>query len=277
MSSDDEVEEVVVSTSEPRPSAQTSPSEIVATTQAWAKVARAFIYVEVASLVLMFSTLGVWNGSNPYVAYSLSVAVISLALCLIIQTGEFVNPGFLDKTEKAVSLFLFLWWGIGTGIITFKAPFPTTSNGYFSAWAGFLFSTHWALNTETFRSQVDEAEKGRKMASFSLLCGLVTLFACIPSIGPGYFYRGNAIWGLVAGILTFITSLVILQKYDDIPIQMMKLISAVLFVIWATVAGILTFDGPFRDTGNGYFASWGGFLAAILFANHQFAREDEIV
>ncbi len=115
------------------------------------------------------------------------------------------------------------------------------------------------------------------MASFSLLCGLVTLFACIPSIGPGYFYRGNAIWGLVAGILTFITSLVILQKYDDIPIQMMKLISAVLFVIWATVAGILTFDGPFRDTGNGYFASWGGFLAAILFANHQFAREDEIV
>ena len=141
MSSDDEVEEVVVSTPEPRPSAQTSPSEIMATTQAWAKVARAFIYVEVASLVLMFSTLGVWNGSNSYVAYSLSVAVISLALCLIIQTGEFVSPGFLDKTEKGVSLFLFLWWGIGTGIITFKAPFPTTSNGYFSAWAGFLFST----------------------------------------------------------------------------------------------------------------------------------------
>eukprot|EP00986_Skeletonema_menzelii_P010885 scaffold5454_cov135-Skeletonema_menzelii.AAC.3 len=141
MSSDEEEDEVVVSTPEPRPSAQTSPSEIVATTTEWAKVARAFIYVEVASLVLMFSTLGVWNKGDPYKAYALSVSVISLGLCLIIQTGEFVRPGFLDRSEKGVSLFLFLWWGIGTGIITFKSPFIRTSNGYFSAWAGFLFAT----------------------------------------------------------------------------------------------------------------------------------------
>eukprot|EP00984_Skeletonema_dohrnii_P032607 scaffold26999_cov103-Skeletonema_dohrnii-CCMP3373.AAC.2 len=273
--SDDEVEEVVVSTPEPRPSAQTSPSEIMATTQAWAKVARAFVYVEVASLVLLFSTLGVWTSGDSYKAYSLSVAVISLGLCLIIQTGEFVQPGFLDRTEKGVSLFLFLWWGIGTGIITFKSPFTTTSNGYFSAWAGFLFATHWALNTESFRSKVEEAEKGRKLASSSLLCGLVTLFACIPEIG--FYYNGNAIWGLTAGILTFISTLFILQKYDDIPIQMLKLYTAIMFVIWATVAGVLTFDGPFRDTGNGYFATWGGFIVAVFFANHQFSREDEIV
>lgn len=141
MSSDEEDNEVVVSTPEPRPSAQTSPSEILATTTAWAKVARAFIYVEVASLVLMFSTLGVWSKGDPYKAYALSVSVISLALCLIIQTGEFVRPGFLDRFEKGVSLFLFLWWGIGAGIITFKSPFIRTSNGYFSAWAGFLFAT----------------------------------------------------------------------------------------------------------------------------------------
>ena len=111
--SDDEVNEVV-STPEPtRPSAQTSPSEIIANTQEWAKVARAFVYVEVASLVLMFSTLGVWNSADPLTAYSLSVAVISLGLCLIIQTGEFVQKGFLDKTEKGVSFFLFLWWELG--------------------------------------------------------------------------------------------------------------------------------------------------------------------
>lgn len=50
-----------------------------------------------------------------------------------------------------------------------------------------------------------------------------------------------------------------------------------MFVVWATVAGILTFDGPFRDTGNGYFATWAGFIVVIFFANHQFSREDEIV
>jgi len=187
----------------------------------------------------------------------------------------FIFCSFLDKTEKGVSLFLFLWWGIGTGIITFKSPFTVTSNGYFSAWAGFLFATHWALNTESFRNKAEEMEKGRKLISASLLCGLVTLFACIPSIG-GY-YKGNAAWGLTAGILTFISSLVILQKYDDINIQMMKLYGAIMFVIWATVAGVLTFDGPFVATGNGYFATWGGFIVAIFFANHQFSREDEIV
>ena len=160
MSSDEEDEGVMVSTPEPRPSAQTSPSEIVATTTAWASVARSFIYVEVASLVLMFSTLGVWNTGDPYKAYALSVSVISLALCLIIQTGEFVQPGFLDKTEKGVSLFLFLWWGIGTGIITFKSPFTRTSNGYFSAWAGFLFATreyswlHDMCPSSTFQSAI---------------------------------------------------------------------------------------------------------------------------
>ena len=90
-------------------------------------------------------------------------------------------------------------------------------------------------------------EKGRKLTSASLLCGLVTLFACIPFIG-GY-QTGNAAWGLTAGILTVISSLVILQKYDDINIQMMKLYGGIMFVIWATVAGVLTFDGPFVTTG----------------------------
>ena len=55
-------------------------------------------------------------------------------------------------------------------------------------------------------------------------------------------------------MLTVISSLVILQKYDDIPIQMMKLYGSVMFVIWATVAGVLTFDGPFRETGKFAFS-----------------------
>ena len=172
-------------------------------------------------------------------------------------------------------MFLFLWWGIGTGIITFKAPFTTTSNGYFSAWAGFIFATHWALNMDGVRNKAEKMEKGRKIVTVSLLSGFIELFACIPGLGS--VYKGNSAWGLTAGIITIIASLLILQKYDDIPIQMMKLYGGIMFVIWATVAGVLTFDGPFQETGNGYFASWAGFVAAIFFANHQFSREDEIV
>ena len=96
-------------------SPQTSPSEIIEGAKAWSAVARAFLYVEVASLVLMFACVGVWVDGFPYLAYALSVSVISLAACLIIQTGEFVKPGLLEKVEKPVSLFLFVWWAVGTG------------------------------------------------------------------------------------------------------------------------------------------------------------------
>ena len=111
---------------------QTSPSEIVTEVKAWSYVAKSFLYVEVSSLVLMFASIGIWN--NPYydqnyVAYALSVACVSLLMCLIIQTWEFVKPGILAKTEKPVSLFLFFWWAIGTGILTFKAPFAVVGNG----------------------------------------------------------------------------------------------------------------------------------------------------
>ena len=128
---------------------------------------------------------------------------------------------------------------------------------------------------ESFRNKAEEMEKGRKIIGASLLSGLVTLFSCIAPLSS--WWKGNAAWGLTVGILTVLSSLFLLHKYDDINIQMMKLYGAFMFILWATVAGVLTFDGPFLQTGNGYFATWAGFLAAIFFANHQFSREEEIV
>ena len=110
----DEVDEVSPS-AETETAGQTSPAEIMEGAKAWSAVAKSFLYVEVASLVLMFSCIGVWVSNSPYLAYAISVAVISLAACLIIQTGEFVKPGLLEKVEKPVSLFLFIWWAVGTG------------------------------------------------------------------------------------------------------------------------------------------------------------------
>jgi len=65
--------------------------------------------------------------------YALSVACVSLGICLILQTLEFLIPGFLEwnlvppsngseghRVEKVCSVVLLLWWCIGTGIITFK-------------------------------------------------------------------------------------------------------------------------------------------------------------
>ena len=99
---------------------QTSPSEIMREAKVWSAVAKSFCFVEISSLVLMFACIGIWTSGYSYLSYALSVAVVSLLVCLIIQTGEFVKPGLLEKVEKPVSLFLFVWWAVGTGIITFR-------------------------------------------------------------------------------------------------------------------------------------------------------------
>mmetsp|Transcript_24627 Transcript_24627/g.53105 ORF Transcript_24627/g.53105 Transcript_24627/m.53105 type:complete len:269 (-) Transcript_24627:304-1110(-) len=256
----------------PPTTAQTSPGEIIEGAKAWSQVAKSFLYVEVASLVLMFACIGIWTSSFPELAYALSVSVISLATCLIIQTGEFVKPGLLEKVEKPVSLFLFFWWAIGTGVITFKAPFIEASNGYFAAWAGLIFTAHWALNIDT--SKFTELDKGRKTLVLFGAAGAVEMFACIPFLTS---FTGQAAWGLSAGLITLIVCGVLFKMFEDINGQMLKVSAIIMFIIWAAVAGVTTFDGPFLTAGNGYFASWGGFMTSAFFLNYVITREDEIV
>lgn len=252
--------------------AQTSPAEIMEGAKAWSAVAKSFLYVEVSSLVLMFACIGIWVNNYSYLAYALSVSVVSLAACLIIQTGEFVKPGLLEKVEKPVSLFLFFWWAVGCGVITFKAPFLAASNGYFSAWAGLFFTAHWALNIDT--SKFTELDKGRKTLFVLFTASLVVLFACIPFLSS---YTGQSAWGLSAGIISMVMCGVLFKMYDDLNGQILKVSAIVLFIIWASVAGVCTFDGPFFDAGNGYFGCWGGFLTSTYFLNYIVTREDEIV
>lgn len=251
---------------------QTSPAEIIEGAKAWSQVAKSFLYVEVASLVLMFACIGVWVKGYPELAYALSVSVISLVICLAIQTAEYIQPGLLEKVEKPASLFLFFWWVIGTGVITFQAPFLVAGNGYFSAWAGLIFTAHWALNIDT--SKFTELDTGRKTLVLFGAAAAVEMFACIPFLSS---YTGQAAWGLSAGLITLIVCVVLFKTFEDMNGQMLKVSAVIMFIIWAAVAGICTFDGPFLEAGNGYFASWGGFATSTFFLNYVISREDEIV
>lgn len=219
----------------------------------------------------MFSVIGIWIDS-PLMAYALSVAVISLLACLIMQTGEFIKPGLLSKIEKPVSLFLFFWWVIGTGIITFLGPFLTVSNGYFSAWLGLLAVTHWAIQIDT--DKFTTLDTGRKtLLTFGIAAAMV-MFACIPFFSS---YPGQTAWGFTAGLLTVFICAVLFKMLDDINAQGLKVTAIIMFAIWSTVAGILTFNQPFISAGNGYFGCWGGFLSATYFMNYVLTREDDIV
>lgn len=109
---------------------QTSPAELTLGCSRWLKASYSFLYVEVSSLILLFACISLWS-PTPWFKYALSVASISFGICLILQTMEFLQPGFLRKpvvgehsSEKLCSVFLLLWWIFGTGFITFKGEIP---------------------------------------------------------------------------------------------------------------------------------------------------------
>jgi hypothetical protein len=219
---------------------------VIVSTKAWSEVAKSFLYVEVSSVVLIFACIGIWTRGDPYLAYALSVAIISLLACIAMQIGEFVKPSFLETTEKPVSLFLFLWWFLGTGVITFRAPFVTAGNGYFSAWAGLLFTTHWALKVDITKLSGQDMDKVRKTLIIFGVCATFVLFACIP-----YFktYTGHAAWGFSVAVVTIISCGVLQRMHEDVNPKMLKFFAIIMFGIWAVEACLLTFDGPFLAAG----------------------------
>lgn len=115
---------------------QTSTSELAAGISRWIEASSSFFYVELASLVLMFACVADWFPTTLH-KYALSVACVSLLMCLILQTAEFLIPGFLDlvlvdkkedgsgghTVQKVCSVFLLVWWIFGTGIITFHGEY----------------------------------------------------------------------------------------------------------------------------------------------------------
>jgi hypothetical protein len=130
------------------------------------------------------------------------------------------------------------------------------------------------LNIDT--SKFTELDKGRKILVGFMAAAAITLFACIPPIRADN-YVGQSAWGLSVGCITLIVCPIIFKMFDDCNPQLVKVSAILMFIMWATVAGVCTFDGPFITAGNGYFSCWGGFFASTLFLQHCMTREDEIV
>lgn len=253
---------------------QTSTTELAAGLSRWMEASKSFFYVELASLVLLFACIADWF-PTVWHKYALSVACVSLLLCLILQTGECLIPGVLewvviDKREdgggghtvqKLCSVFLLIWWTIGTGIITFHAPFVVTSNGWFGAWGGLIATTKWCIGIKN--SFYNDKPEGLKQIYNIGICSIILLFSSIPAITQRWENYGGAGFAIAGASLTIIACAYLVTMYSDIPRNMMKITVVLLFVLWAIVAGVCTFHGPFLITNNGYFAAWLGCLSAL--------------
>ena len=70
-------------------------------------------------------------------AVACSTISLFIALAFMIPPLERV----IEPAHKPIYVFLFLWWIAGCGVMTLKAPFLATGNGFFGAWVAVYAST----------------------------------------------------------------------------------------------------------------------------------------
>jgi hypothetical protein len=93
---------------------------------------------------------------------------------------------------------------------------------------------------------------------------VVLLIALIPWVDSGTYalYFDESLFGMIATAVTIVICLVLIL-ITKLTTKVVQVIALLLCLIWAAVAGIMTFRAPFLTTGNGYFASYAGLFMAF--------------
>ena len=123
------------------------------------------------------------------------------------------------------------------------------------------------MDHSAFKSNV----RGLGAVMGHLAASLVFLVACIPKVDswPIRKQRNNAIYGLSLACFSTVCMLGMLsmdRKGKSMSKMMNLVLMAVLSILWLVAACLVTFDGPFTETSNGYFSAWAGTFTAMYAA-----------
>jgi len=246
------------------------------------------LMVLVASFVVMLEASIEYShspGIGGVLAYAVSVGTVSLGFVLILFAMAKVKPDAVTDTTvrmprdaqltvlQASAGFLFVWWGIGCGILTFHAPYQSTSNAFFACWVA-LFSS-LIMCVDSFSNLQSAWKKYATAASdmtvqLMLVMLMASLILFLSSLD--FANSGQGKWGIICGLFTAALTMIYyyLQSQHRLSLVGRKGMSALLFLLWAVGVGVLTFDYPFRITGNGFFACWTGAVASACFTYQVF-------
>jgi len=239
----------------------------------------------VAAIILIIQSMFTDSNTTANWGYGLSVGIVSATFAVfgaIVMGGPlggkvlFTAP-FLAKPTSLndlLSVFLFIWWGVGAGILTIDGPYKDTgpdshANGYFASWAGFGCSIAGLGVTMSHAKTV--AASGMATLVMFGACAVILLIDICPIVAKQeaqYLnYKGQCVFALVIACLTIVRVLIslILRHMDKVlPTPAQAALGLIFCVLWIVLASWCTFTGPFRVTGNGYFSAWAGVVASML-------------
>lgn len=223
------------------------------------------VLILATSFVLLIAVM-TWEGTMKSYGYAVAVPVISIVLSLTYLLLTIYKEPVYTMYGKKMTHILFLWNFIGASFLTFSSPFHATGNGYFAAWGCVVTSVMaMGFTADAFRSRVEG------LGSFLGLLGsaAIVAIAVIDHVGKGEDNRKESVYAMVVSIFTIllVTGTIYYGKKlnQENPKWFVKAkfgFLALFAILWLVLACLVTFRGPFADTGNGYFASWAGALCA---------------
>jgi len=118
---------------------------------------------------------------------------------------------------------------------------------------------------------VNRFEEADATTCIAVICGcsLVVLIQAAVECG-GELSDGcqdEFLYTVVVGVISFITSLlcVFWGNCGETSFRQFSPIVAIFFLVWWGLGtGVSTFSEPFANSGNGYFAAWGAFIASFI-------------
>lgn len=243
------------------------------------------------------------KGCKDEYGFAVAAGVLSFFFAVLgLVVHACCSPLFFKRSKPVFGIVLFLIWVAGVGVATFKAPFADTGNGFFASWAcfvtSFLLAGSSSRRLRTFlgksMAKVTAGSVEAKLSSAIFAASVVLFVATLvkatertglssdevkDDVKSAYEKTTNQeAWGLACSLGSAL--LILIHKSLRICCENCTLhpmyIGIPLSIWWTFGAGVLTFDEPFKDGGNGYFACWVALICSLWFTYEARDGYDEV-
>eukprot|EP01065_Artemidia_motanka_P040652 TRINITY_DN5134_c0_g1_i1.p1 TRINITY_DN5134_c0_g1~~TRINITY_DN5134_c0_g1_i1.p1 ORF type:complete len:627 (+),score=190.25 TRINITY_DN5134_c0_g1_i1:54-1883(+) len=221
-----------------------------------------------ASLVVTLAVVVEGGTSAGYTLWALICALGSFVITFVLLI---VSVCDLDSDEDNVisnvmlyaSVFLFGWWCAGIGTMTFHQPFKHTGNGFFASWGAAILA--WLFLVKQLPSFKALVDFGSAEIMACCLAGTVLTVQALVDCGESACTEHQG-WALSCGILALVwaVAVVLAARFGSCHWVYVSFLVCAQSLWWVAGVAVITFDAPYTNAGNGFFATWGGLIAALV-------------
>ena len=220
-----------------------------------------------ASAIVLFVAVQVTGTTKTGKDYGIYGTILSVVAFITALVTVFL-PNSCAFVISLSNYFLFIWSFIGACFMTFEnGPFTLSGNGYFSSWGCAVFSGMAAC---------EKAESIMYLLRF-LAASFVVMIAMIFEISDNVgVYKGEKIFALIVACATILGACILTfrQWWKGSRGCLDPHILCTFALLWIISASIVTFRGPFKVMGNGYFGSWAAVIFCVKAASQSWTNRN---